>query len=408
MAISLSEAASFTAPVVTGNSSSEVSNGTSYPSMFTKSLGLDDSQPEPAAAAAAAAAAAHNNAHNSNSSDDWIRTRPGHLSSWYDNRTSTLKVDADAKGPILDFVIAGFPKCGTTTLEANLGYYAPMPVADVCVKAHQAVYYAYNNWPQKYGEEKILRGTKCPAYIYNMKEFSRYLPRAKTIIGIRHPVLWFQSFWNMLAGNDRRYGTMSPYNKTKPCTKERKCDNGCLGSQLLCMYRAEFHVALASYGKTPLTDQERQYLAPSRYYGGANIPNDQVRNPIFLYEQTELKQEYVWKDLANYLGIPEVKHDRYVSSHGQNATPNRLDICLPEYDDFRKLMMPIAHEMSIWFCDYFIKVAEDPSRPDVVVSRPDRFCQLVRNYTKDPCGRLERREDTGTYELRSDLNADLQ
>jgi hypothetical protein len=70
-------------------------------------------------------------------------------------------------------------------------------------------------------------------------------------------------------------------------------------------------------------------------------------------------------------------------------------------------MMPIAHEMSIWFCDYFIQVAKDPSRPDVVVPRPDRFCQVVRNYTNDPCGRLERREDTGTYELRSDLNADL-
>jgi hypothetical protein len=278
----------------------------------------------------------NSNAHNSNSSNDWIQTRHGHFSSWYENnRTSTLKVDADAKGPILDFVIAGFPKCGTTTLEANLGYYAPMPIADVCVKAHQAVYYAYKNWPQKHGQDKILRGTKCPAYIYNMKEFSRYLPKAKAIVGIRHPVLWFQSFWNMLVGNGQKQYS-SPYNKTKPCTKG-KCNNGCPGGQLLCMYRAEFHVALASYGKTPLTDQERQYLAPSRYYGGANIPNDQVRNPIFLYEQTELKQEYVWEDLANYLGIPQVKHDRYVSSHGQNKTtwkPNRLDICLAEYDDF--------------------------------------------------------------------------
>jgi hypothetical protein len=354
----------------------------------------------------------NSNAHNSNSSNDWIRTRHAHFSSWFENNgTGNLKIDADAKGPILDFVIAGFPKCGTTTLEANLGYYAPMPIADVCVPATQAVYYAYKNWPKSHGQEKILRGTKCPKYIYNMKEISRYLPKAKTIVGIRHPVLWFQSFWNMLAGNYKRFESESPYNMTQPCTKGRKCSNRCPGGELLCVYRAEFHVALASYGKTPLTDQERLYLAPSHYYGGANIPNDQVRNPIFLYEQTELKQEYVWEDLANYLGIPQVKHDRYVSSHGRNATkwkPNRMDICLPEYDDFRKLMMPIAHEMSIWFCDYFIQVAKDPSRPDVVVSRPDRFCQVVRNYTNDPCGRLERREDTGIYELRSDLNADLQ
>jgi hypothetical protein len=160
---------------------------------------------------------ANNNAHNSNnSSNDWIRTRHEHFSSWFENGTGKLKIDADAKGPILDFVIAGFPKCGTTTLEANLGYYAPMPIADVCVPVHQAVYYAYKNWPNSHGQEKILRGTKCPAYIYSMKEISKYLPKSKTIIGIRHPVLWFQSFWNMLAGNDKRYGKVSPYNKTQP------------------------------------------------------------------------------------------------------------------------------------------------------------------------------------------------
>lgn len=39
--------------------------------------------------------------------------------------------DADKNGTVIDFIIAGFPKCGTTTMEANLGNIAPMPIADV-------------------------------------------------------------------------------------------------------------------------------------------------------------------------------------------------------------------------------------------------------------------------------------
>jgi hypothetical protein len=92
-------------------------------------------------------------------------------------------------------------KCGTTTLEANLGELAPLPIADVCVPVHQTVYYAYKNWPGEYDPNatKPLRGTKCPTYVENAQEVTKYLPKTKMIIGIRHPIAWFQSFWNMLA-----------------------------------------------------------------------------------------------------------------------------------------------------------------------------------------------------------------
>lgn len=64
--------------------------------------------------------------------------------SWYKgNRTEFLLPDADKNGPILDFAVVGLPKCGTTTIEANLGKYAPMPIADVCTPSAQTVYYRY-------------------------------------------------------------------------------------------------------------------------------------------------------------------------------------------------------------------------------------------------------------------------
>uniref|UniRef100_A0A7S4N7M9 Sulfotransferase domain-containing protein n=1 Tax=Odontella aurita TaxID=265563 RepID=A0A7S4N7M9_9STRA len=77
--------------------------------------------------------------------------------------------DADANGTIMDFMIAGFPKCGTTTMSANLGRIAPMPAGDICTPVSQHVWYAYHNWPNRRssdyipgGEHRYWRGVKCP------------------------------------------------------------------------------------------------------------------------------------------------------------------------------------------------------------------------------------------------------
>lgn len=52
------------------------------------------------------------------------------------------------------------------TMTANLGYIAPMPIADVCGTIKNTVYFAYKNWPKEFDNvtnpTKILRGTKCP------------------------------------------------------------------------------------------------------------------------------------------------------------------------------------------------------------------------------------------------------
>ena len=49
---------------------------------------------------------------------EWRQQRRSNVSSFYENSHlgGKLRVNADEKGPILDFVIAGFAKCGTTTL----------------------------------------------------------------------------------------------------------------------------------------------------------------------------------------------------------------------------------------------------------------------------------------------------
>jgi len=339
-----------------------------------------------------------------NANKEYMRNRIKNFDSWFKgNKTDKLLPDADENGTIMDFAVVGFPKCGTTTLEANLGYLSPMPVSDICTPVHQTVWYSYKNWPEQYqkeGEEQIFRGTKCPAFIQGtwLKEWSKHLPRTKLIVGVRHPVLWFQSFWNMQVANRlTTFAGNDPYKITEPCpdAKGNGCRNGCPSRQLLCMHRGRFHVSLASLGKTDLSAEERKILAANDPDGGNNVPDHKIRNPIFVYEQKMLGEDYMWDDLAKYIGADRVPHDKRVNSHGKNRDLE-VDFCIDKYDDFRAKMMPMSYEVAVWLQEYLIPLAKNESRTDVVISRPDTFHELVETYKVDPCGKLKRL-DNGTY-----------
>lgn len=201
--------------------------------------------------------------------------------------------------------------------------------------------------------------------------------------------------------DDSRYSSVSPYNKTKPCKRTFRCRNQCPDNQLLCIYRSQFHTALARLGKTPLSDEERQYLAPDQFYGGKQLENFNVSNPIFVYELSQMKDESFWDELADFLDIPAIPNDKYHGSHGHDrkwGDKYMLDICDPQYDNLRKLMMPISYELFLWLDRFFRPVALDPSRRDVKVPNADKFFEKVGEFSKDPCGRLERQED-GSFDL---------
>jgi len=330
------------------------------------------------------------------------RPYPAHL--FIDKK---LILDADAHGKVFDFVIAGFPKCGTTTMVANLGHVAPVPGADVCTPVHNSVYYAYVNWPVKFataGESKPLRGMKCPMFIDGdwLLEWSAHLPRTGVIVGIRHPVLWFQSFYNMQA-NFFSKPLLPVYRYNATCSDGKTCRSGCPNNWLFCTHRARFHVTLARLGKTPMGDAERSLLAPNDFDGGLSVQSLNIRNPVFLYESSQIDDDVLWEDLADFLSYAgEIPHNKFIDSRGpqrseemkEKVEARKIDICEPTYDNFRKELMPYAWQMSRWICDYFV--------PSGDVRVTERFCSIVRGYENDPCGRLVHMGN-GTYILNKTL-----
>jgi hypothetical protein len=163
--------------------------------------------------------------------------------------------------------------------------------------------------------------------------------------------------------------------------------------------RARFHLPLARLGKTALSDDERELLAPNDIDGGKNLVNFNISNSIFLYEQTELRESYLWKGLSKFLGVSHIPNHKFEGSVGKGKN---YTLCIPSYDDFRAALMPYSYELSKWMQKYFLPVAKDQNRPDVVVADVERLSAIVRTFADDPCDRLIRTVN-GTYALKIDL-----
>jgi hypothetical protein len=176
----------------------------------------------------------------------------------FNNSTEVNNIfQEDKDGPWLDFMIAGHPKCGTTTLVANLANIAPMKVKDFCSGEMSTLLgYVYRIWRDKFPEILIgpkkymmqhqqtmllssansssssnstynndiddnnsnqlieLKGAKCPRFLGDpniILKFGPRYPKTKIIFGIRHPVLWFTSFFNMVRYITLHYVTLPLY-----------------------------------------------------------------------------------------------------------------------------------------------------------------------------------------------------
>ena len=104
----------------------------------------------------------------------------------------------------LDFAIIGFPKTGTSFLLEVLGAHPEitMPPKEFCAIHHADGDNELSGWIenqsayQPYGQKY---GIKCPTMIRvtnAIENLMKVSDETRLVVGVRHPVLWFQSFYN--------------------------------------------------------------------------------------------------------------------------------------------------------------------------------------------------------------------
>ena len=287
---------------------------------------------------------------------------------------------------ILNFAIAAFPKCGTSTL---MHYFSQN--TEIHMHKDERCDLGYNHQVRLiqdlYGDfppGDFVRGIKCPRDVENrlaLLNYQRYFPKTDFIIGIRHPVKWFESFYNHRIQNN--YTMMDIPKLIGTCSK-----NG----HGVCTNRAAFHVSLSMLGKTQQTRAERN-LMPR--FGQRRLQSFNLTGRVFLYEidqlndRNETRARQFRKDLQRFLylknDLPPMVWFKPGRTQDSTVHAAKINICDHQYKSLRKALMDHARNGSQWIRNYFM------TSSSVVVSSPQHFANLLENWKNDPC------HDGGNY-----------
>lgn len=304
-------------------------------------------------------------------------------------------------GFLLDVAIVGFPKCGTTALQDWLSQHPQIALLPgeafplMYHKPYLLIWRLYTQLPD--GPGKLIRGYKNPLDIRtppSMHYLSTLFPKTLLIVGLRHPVHWFESLYNFKVQNLPPQVDPAVFGDPNLLIDECEdwTDPHCVGTA-----KGWFHVYLAALGKVAFPSEWRTEYP--RYLQNVSLTKP-VPNPIFLYETNQLKfdskgtnstqhSQQFRTDLQRLLGLdspldmpmsrakPDLEH--FNARQQRRKDRNKIQICEERFQPLRKALMVIARRTSEWIRNDFLK------SPDVVVSSPDHFGSLMERWMIDPC-----------------------
>jgi hypothetical protein len=151
------------------------------------------------------------------------------------------------------------------------------------------------------------------------------------------------------------------------------CKSGTYG---ICTDETLFHHHLALLGKTPMTKDEFELFKPQLKDPPQFTKHKRSPNKLFLYEISQLHDEPFRHDLSSFLGLNETLPELVQSSRPKSKA---MDICQPRYKELRRVLLKNGQAASTWIRTYFM------DHPDVVVSSPNRFRELLSTWMVDPC-----------------------
>lgn len=284
---------------------------------------------------------------------------------------TTIKGDVQF---LMDFAIVGYPKSATSSMVRWLAQQPEISMYD-----HE-IYHLKDGQPadmvrKLYSLPDGIHGYKAPRDIHNpraIEAFAKYWPETKLVVGLRHPVTWFESFYNYRT----RFGIKLP-------PAEQLIGKCIPGAHNVCTEEISYHDHLSLLGKTPQTDpEELNLLSPTPK--SRQPPTPTLKNHIFLYEISQMHDpnEQFRQDLQAYLGLkqPITPLNEPKESHGDRQL-GEIDICEERYEDLRNELMKIARNSSLWIRSYFLK------SPHVHTSNQTEFESLLERWDEDPCAK---------------------
>jgi hypothetical protein len=300
---------------------------------------------------------------------------------------------------LLDFAIIGFPKCGTTALQEWLSQHSQIQMLGGEVfsllnqQPSRMIWRLYTQLPSS---PQIVRGYKNPLDIRappTLRYLSQYFPQTTLIVGVRHPVRWFESLYNFKVQNLPR--NVDPSYWGDPNELIHACgwwnDTNCVGTA-----KGWFHVHLAALGKVPFPEEWKDQYP---MYLKQNTSPTKVPNPVFLYESQQLVFDdetsnnqnarqfrmelqrilHLNASLPSILPRTKPDFDHFNKRQQRRKDQHKIDICHAKYQPVRTELMRLSRQASLWIRNELL------NSPEVQVSSPDYFRELLERWMVDPC-----------------------
>ena len=292
---------------------------------------------------------------------------------------------------LLDFAIIAFPKSGTTFMKDYLQSSSETWLfkKEFCIKNKddlqqfvQIYYKMHVRLKQSNNGKTIKFGLKCPGVLYrnDIQIYREYFPTTKLIIGLRHPVSWFESFYNYQSW--RNISLPSTTQLIGACTLHGK----------VCTDRARLHSALARLGLTSMeSKRELELLFGPKYAHQVNENQKKqnanetkmilkIPNPVYLYEvrqiHNKITSNHLSKSIQKYIQINDALPEIVPYTQTKSRT---IDICDSQHNQVRNMLVEHGTNAADWILTYFVKSS------NVVIASPGSFIGLLDDWRKDPC-----------------------
>lgn len=272
----------------------------------------------------------------------------------------------------MDFLVAGFAKCGTTSLlktfEAhNETAVAPREECSLDMKdndeeARATILDALRNASSSKDVKK--RGIKCPFSFtsdISLKRMEEWFPNTKLIYGLRHPVKAFESSYN--------YRVQAVHNGKIP---------GPIPPAETLVSKAWQRVST----ETVRFERVLKQLLETN-------PETGLKFPVFMYTLQQMKDEAENATLRETLGsfleleypiepLAKVNVNLRVGDNGYRET---IDVCDDKYKKLRSVLVANAKMTQQWIRDEML--------PYATVANRDSFVEHLKQWGLDPCEELE-------------------
>jgi hypothetical protein len=240
---------------------------------------------------------------------------------------------------------------------------------------------------------------KCPADITQariMDVYRAHWPKTKLLVGIRHPVRFFESLFNFRVQNAGLDDAPMP----DPLKLIGRCGRG---MRQTCTDMANYAFHLIRLGKqhwqngtgtprrppTPLETHIVGRYRRAAYNLTAIAP---LPNPVFLYAVEELADKDVARQanfrraVQDFLGLseplPPLIHyapgRRWTGKIQRERNGLKMDICGDRFAPLRSELMRLAVQNSVWLSEFI-------TYPTVSVALESHMLQVLDSWTRDPC-----------------------